>query len=908
MRLHRLTLPLLLSLSAFACETNEESDPESSSDQTGSFDGPRGEVTDEPCSTNAECNDQVFCNGVETCEGGFCRLGVAPLCDDGIECTIDSCSHTLNSCRFEAPDRDGDGHIDFDCIDASGERLGDDCDDQDANRFPGNSEVCSATDSTHDEDCDPSTFGYLDADLDGYIDAACCNENREGELLCGDDCDDEDYRRYPSHPEICDDIDNDCDGQVDVNTREVPWYVDADDDNFGDASSESILSCAPLEGRSLRSTDCDDGTAAVHSAALEVCDGADNDCDGEIDEDNVCACAPEGNLRACACDSGRTGVQNCSGGLWNTCDCTECVPGAKECVGGLIPRECIAGLWVVQTACSGARPLCSEGICLCVDGSQNCEEIEDIIPPTIIASSPSAGSQISHDTVSSVAVIFGEGIQIDQSEGDALQLLDFYGQPVPGTTRLGGKNLLLDLDEPLQPGSTYTIRVNPALTDLSGNATQATDIHFSTASTAEVSRQPAPNGWEFALGEFRISPSGERMGLWTLADENQFADRRYELWRWNGGTWDKTVHPLETSSGKFIHAFEINDSGEAVTVSGTNEFDGTSTSDVRFFDGTSWESSVQSYSQSYSTVSASFKADGSFLALAAVADGSSSLTSARVLRKTANDIWLTPTNLGPADFTNLTIFTGAAVSSSGYAAWVVSDESLELKYTISNQAQDNWSTPAILATTAGDSLSSREFVVDDEGTITAAFLDSVEGPASINLANVNRLKVIRHAYADRGTTSTATPLELTPRDDFTIFSFQLAADANGNLFVTYLSRAHDFTANESDLFVTRFDKETGTWSAPFELSPPQISEGIESVNLSVSANGEAYVAWHLSRVFPLSGEEHYLSHFEPAKGWSTQFVYETSGFTTLKQLATDGNGNAVYVTNLGRNELIFIEP
>lgn len=79
------------------------------------------------------------------------------------------------------PDQDGDGH---DSV-AFG---GDDCDDNDVNRFPGNTEVCDA--EHHDEDCDPATFGVRDADRDGYPDAGCCNRSRERHYTCGTDCDD----------------------------------------------------------------------------------------------------------------------------------------------------------------------------------------------------------------------------------------------------------------------------------------------------------------------------------------------------------------------------------------------------------------------------------------------------------------------------------------------------------------------------------------------------------------------------------------------------------------------------------------------------------------------------------------------------------------------------------------------
>jgi len=82
--------------------------------------------------------------------------------------------------------------------------------------------------------------------------------------------------------EVCGDgIDNDCDGEVD---ETILWYTDADGDGFGDPST-GLPSCAPLPGRVAVAGDCDDQSASVSPAAAETCDGIDNDCDGQVDED-----------------------------------------------------------------------------------------------------------------------------------------------------------------------------------------------------------------------------------------------------------------------------------------------------------------------------------------------------------------------------------------------------------------------------------------------------------------------------------------------------------------------------------------------------------------------------------------------------------------------------------------------
>lgn len=175
-------------------------------------------------------------------------------------------------------DCDGDGH---DALVGCG---GDDCDDGDPNRYPGNVEVCDASD--HDEDCDSSTFGERDTDHDGYFDDKCCNDDN-----CGNDCDDTRAFVNPGAPETCDSIDNDCDGAVDWATGygnlRVLAYQDNDRDGWGNSGLPGIELCPDelLEvSRSGVAGDCNDKVASIHPGAMEACNGLDDNCDGVQDE------------------------------------------------------------------------------------------------------------------------------------------------------------------------------------------------------------------------------------------------------------------------------------------------------------------------------------------------------------------------------------------------------------------------------------------------------------------------------------------------------------------------------------------------------------------------------------------------------------------------------------------------
>lgn len=114
-------------------------------------------------------------------------------------------------------------------------------------------------------------FYNNDADLDGYDITV--------------DCDDENPSVYPNAAEICDGLDNNCDGQMDEGFVINTFYADADGDGFGDANTplNTCLTDAPL-GFVTNSLDCADNDTTVYFGAPELCDGLDNDCNGQADD------------------------------------------------------------------------------------------------------------------------------------------------------------------------------------------------------------------------------------------------------------------------------------------------------------------------------------------------------------------------------------------------------------------------------------------------------------------------------------------------------------------------------------------------------------------------------------------------------------------------------------------------
>ena len=102
------------------------------------------------------------------------------------------------------------------------------------------------------------------------------------------DCNDGDSSIYPNATEICDGIDNNCDGNIDEGLTTIDYYPDLDGDGYGDSSAVPTSVCSALQpaGYLDNALDCDDSNASINPDATEVCDGVDNDCDGLVDDDD----------------------------------------------------------------------------------------------------------------------------------------------------------------------------------------------------------------------------------------------------------------------------------------------------------------------------------------------------------------------------------------------------------------------------------------------------------------------------------------------------------------------------------------------------------------------------------------------------------------------------------------------
>ncbi len=191
------------------------------------------------------------------------------------------------------PDADSDGYGDpaaplQACTPPPGYLVRDgDCNDADPAIHPRVAEICNGI----DDNCDGRIDEGFDQDGDGYT-------------TCTGDCNDFNAAVHPGAPEICNGVDDNCDGRIDEGfDQDGDGYKtctgDCNDANPAihpgaveicngiDDNCNGIIDDRDMDGDGYTGCggpDCDDSNPAVHPGAVEICNGTDDNCNGLVDE------------------------------------------------------------------------------------------------------------------------------------------------------------------------------------------------------------------------------------------------------------------------------------------------------------------------------------------------------------------------------------------------------------------------------------------------------------------------------------------------------------------------------------------------------------------------------------------------------------------------------------------------
>ncbi len=246
-------------------------------------------ITSMQAAVGGDCDDtdaSVFPSATEVCNSK----------DDDCDSLIDALDPDITGSVEWYLDYDGDGYGNASfstvaCTQPSGYTTNsEDCNDLRDDIYPTAPETCDEEDDNCDGTIDEGvqTTYYLDVDEDGYgvsTDTVLSCTLPAGYSALGSDCDDASPTTSPGSPELCDNVDNNCNSQIDEGIDQN-WYLDYDSDGYGD-SDIFVVGCeAPTSLYVADGGDCDDLDPSFSPGQAEGCDGEDYNCDGLVDNDS----------------------------------------------------------------------------------------------------------------------------------------------------------------------------------------------------------------------------------------------------------------------------------------------------------------------------------------------------------------------------------------------------------------------------------------------------------------------------------------------------------------------------------------------------------------------------------------------------------------------------------------------
>ena len=266
---------------------------------------------------------------------------------------------------------------------------GNDCNDNNINVNPGITEACNYLDDNCNNQTDEGakiTF-YRDADTDTYgnysvLFQACTAPL--GYVANSTDCNDGNNAIKPLAAEVCNNVDDNCNNITDEGVR-LDLYSDTDYDGYGNPNNITG-GCSVSAGYVLNNLDCNDRNFSIKPNATEICNNADDDCDGQTDEGVVCGitnyyCDNDGDFYRSSVISGNCTTFNCVPAACLTSQGSDCNdqngavnPGINDTTCDGIDNNCDGiedeGVMPQATSC-GSGSCASTGSLYCSNGAMN---------------------------------------------------------------------------------------------------------------------------------------------------------------------------------------------------------------------------------------------------------------------------------------------------------------------------------------------------------------------------------------------------------------------------------------------------------------------------------------------------------------------------------------------------------
>ena len=285
-----------------------------------------------------------------------CNDGNAAINPGAVEIACDGIDNDCSGTDFEGTDADHDGYK------TEGGFCGAiDCNDNNANNFPGNQETCDGIDNNCNNLIDSADSGLFLESCEKQDGVCSGSSHAAGQCVDGawQECSGLNYGQNYNSQEMCpdDSIDNNCDGE---NTFNCNAICDADGDGYKPADAQWFC-LWPF----YKSGDCNDNNALINPGAVETCDGIDNDCSAEtadgINEpwyNQITSCG----IGECQ----NTGLFTCSNGA-KADTCIEGTPAPETCDNK--DNNCDGTVDEIIRDCSlNNQGICGEGTQTCITG------------------------------------------------------------------------------------------------------------------------------------------------------------------------------------------------------------------------------------------------------------------------------------------------------------------------------------------------------------------------------------------------------------------------------------------------------------------------------------------------------------------------------------------------------------